>query len=669
MYDLGENDEGAAFVYHGSSSGLNPTANSTLEGNSIGANFGYSVSTAGDVNGDGYSDVIIGAHRYTNTESEEGAAFLYSGSSTGLIATPSWSAESNQADSRFGTSVSTAGDVNGDGFSDVILGARLHDNGESNEGTAFIYHGSSSGLNPTANWTGEGNQAEAQFGFSVSTAGDVNGDGYSDVIIGAVLYANGETGEGRAYVYKGSALGLNSTPIWTSESNQINARFGYSVSSAGDVNGDGYSDLIIGAPFYANGQTAEGKTFVYLGSASGISATADWTAESNVASAQFGYSVSTVGDVNGDGYSDVIIGANEFTNIQANEGKTFAYYGNSSKGMRSNLQQYQYSTSNLIGPHGKVSSDGQIRFGQFAKSPFGRTKGKLVYEYAATGSAFSSGDSITNSVSYTGNQSSFTNLGLTGTELTEDISGIPTYKNYRFRTRVKYDMVSNPYQVYGPWKYYESYQPLSFGSFKSQTSPLPVELTSFTAKIIEKKIVLNWLTATEVNNYGFEVQRSVVSLPTVVGDQRSEEGWDNIGFVEGHGNSNSLKSYSFTDKTMQYGKCSFRLKQIDFDGKFEYSDEIEIEVNMLPTEFALFQNYPNPFNPSTTIKYNLPVDSKVVMEIYNVLGEKVMTLINQEIKAGFNEVNFNASYLSSGIYIYRISAGEFNQVKKMMLLK
>ncbi|MBZ0183633.1 MAG: T9SS type A sorting domain-containing protein [Melioribacteraceae bacterium] len=194
-------------------------------------------------------------------------------------------------------------------------------------------------------------------------------------------------------------------------------------------------------------------------------------------------------------------------------------------------------------------------------------------------------------------------------------------------------------------------------------TPLPVELTSFTADLNENNVDLNWQTATEINNYGFEIQRSVVSV------QRSEEGWEKVGFVEGSGNSNSPKEYSFVDESAQNGKYSYRLKQIDFDGQFEYSDEIEVEVNNLPTEFSLLQNYPNPFNPTTTIKYSLPVDSKVLMEVYNILGEKVMTLINQEVKAGYNEVIFNANNLSSGIYTYTISTGEFNQVKKMMLLK
>jgi len=329
-YDNGEMNEGRAYVYYGSSSGLSLVPDWTAESDQADANFGWSVSTAGDVNGDGYSDVIVGAYGYDNGETDEGRAFVYYGSSSGLSQTPDWTGESDQIGAGFGVSVSTAGDVNGDGCSDVIIGAYSYDNGEMNEGRAFVYYGSSSGLSLTPDWTAESNQADAYFGISVSIAGDVNGDGYSDVIIGAYYYDNAETNEGRAFVYYGSASGLSQTPEWTAESNQIGAHFGWSVSTAGDVNGDGYSDVIVGAYRYDNGETNEGRAYVYYGSASGLSQAPDWTGESDQVYAFFGISVSTAGDVNGDGYSDVIVGANWYDNGQSDEGRAFAYYGSAS---------------------------------------------------------------------------------------------------------------------------------------------------------------------------------------------------------------------------------------------------------------------------------------------------------------------------------------------------
>src|SRR4029453_5711462 len=215
-----------------------------------------------------------------------------------------WTADSNQANSYFGFAVSTAGDVNADGYADVIVSAEGYDNGQTDEGRAFVYHGSAAGLVSTAAWTAESNQAGSYFGESVSTAGDVNGDGYSDVIVGAMSYSNGQSAEGRAYVYHGSATGLAATAAWTAESNQSASAFGVAVATAGDVNGDGYSDVIVGASGYSNDELSEGRAFPSHGPATGLVTAPSWTGESNQFASYYGLSVGTAGDVNGDGYSD-----------------------------------------------------------------------------------------------------------------------------------------------------------------------------------------------------------------------------------------------------------------------------------------------------------------------------------------------------------------------------
>jgi hypothetical protein len=332
-YSNGETEEGGAFVYHGRpESEPNDTSDWMVESDKESARFGWSVSSAGDVNGDGYSDVIVGAPYYDNGQSGEGMAFVYNGNFSGLPATPYWSAESDQEGAHFGSSVSSAGDVNNDGYSDVIVGAPLYDNVGTNEGLVFVYHGSPSGPSLSSDWLFTAGQENARVGTSVSSAGDVNGDGYSDVIIGARYYDNGETDEGAAFVYHGSSSGLPAAALadWFGEGNQAEASFGTSVSSAGDVNGDGYSDVIVGAPYYDNGNTEEGGAFVYHGSSSGLLASADWTAECDEDSAFFGWSVSSAGDINGDGYSDVIVGAYGADDSEVNDGKAGAYYGSAS---------------------------------------------------------------------------------------------------------------------------------------------------------------------------------------------------------------------------------------------------------------------------------------------------------------------------------------------------
>jgi FG-GAP repeat/FlgD Ig-like domain/FG-GAP-like repeat len=325
-YDNGESDEGRAYVFIGSPNGLSATPAWTAEGDQANARFGVSVASAGDVNGDGFCDVIVGATGYAASASNKGRAFLYFGSAAGLVTSPAWTADGGPT-SELGRSVATAGDVNGDGFSDVIVGAWFADNGQTDEGQAFVYHGAPSGLAASPAWTGEANQASAFYGFSVATAGDVNGDGFSDVIVGAWLADNGQTDEGRAFVYHGSAVGLATTAAWTGESNQTNAFYGWSVSTAGDVDGDGFCDVIVGSYSYDNTPADEGAAFVYRGSGLGLATTAAWSFESGQSNSEFGVSVATAGDVNGDGFADVIVGAPSYDNGETNEGRATIYRG------------------------------------------------------------------------------------------------------------------------------------------------------------------------------------------------------------------------------------------------------------------------------------------------------------------------------------------------------
>jgi len=308
---------------------ISTIASWTTESNLTNAQLGTSVSSAGDVNGDGYSDIIVGSSGWANGQAGEGRVQLHYGSSLGPSVAISWSYETDQIGAvlGFGNSVATAGDVNGDGYSDIIVGAPYFDNGETNEGRVFVFHGSATGLSATPDWIAESNQANALFGYAVNCAGDVNGDGYSDVVIGAYQFDGGEFYEGRVFVYHGSATGLSAVANWTAESNQVNAIFGFSVASAGDVNGDGYSDVIVGAPRFDNGQTNEGRAFVYHGSAVGLSATANWTTESNQANSQSGFSVSSAGDRNNDGYSDVVVGIPYYASILANDGRAVVHNG------------------------------------------------------------------------------------------------------------------------------------------------------------------------------------------------------------------------------------------------------------------------------------------------------------------------------------------------------
>jgi hypothetical protein len=195
--------------------------------------------------------------------------------------------------------------------------------------------------------------------------------------------------------------------------------------------------------------------------------------------------------------------------------------------------------------------------------------------------------------------------------------------------------------------------------WKRPLSEVPVEFVSFTAEASGNDVVLKWSTATETNNRGFTVERSL---------QQGNKIWQQIGFVNGSGTSTERRAYTFHDKDVMNGKYSYRLKQEDFKGSFNYSGAVEVEVGG-PAEFALEQNYPNPFNPTTNINYSLDKDGFVTLKVFNSLGQQVAELVRGFEKTGNHKVTFDGSGLSSGIYYYRIESGSNTLVKKMMLIK
>lgn len=216
--------------------------------------------------------------------------------------------------------------------------------------------------------------------------------------------------------------------------------------------------------------------------------------------------------------------------------------------------------------------------------------------------------------------------------------------------------------VYIAFRYYALDQwRLYLDSIYVENSIIPVELSSFNASVYGNNVTLSWKTVTEINNKGFEVQRS------------NGRDFKSVSFINGYGTTSQPQVYSYTDKSLQAGKYFYRLKQIDFDGKSEFSSVVEVEV-LGPKEFNLAQNFPNPFNPSTTINFSLASDSKVTLKIFNILGQELLTLINGNYPSGNHKIDFDGSNFNSGVYIYRIDASgidgkTFSATKKMILNK
>lgn len=309
---------------------LSHTPSWTAEGDQIDAELGY--MAAGDFNGDGFGDVAVGIDKFSNEYEGAGAAFLYYGSSQGLSKTPGWSAEGDQAWEHFAGRWQSlgAGDFNGDGYSDVIIGAQTYDGDKVDEGRAWIYYGSPTGPSSEPGWTAEIDQAVALFGQSVGTAGDVNGDGYDDAFVGALTYDATLVDQAAVFLFYGSPTGPKTVPDWQGLGVESGSRYGAAAATAGDVNGDGFDDFVVGERWYTGGTTYQGRVYLYLGSADGLARDAAWIYQPWQAYATSGMSVGTAGDVNGDGFSDLILDVHRWHRTMSDQGRSLVFYGSAS---------------------------------------------------------------------------------------------------------------------------------------------------------------------------------------------------------------------------------------------------------------------------------------------------------------------------------------------------
>ncbi len=338
---FGDDNDGAVWVYAGSMNGLGMDADWIYESDNPGANFGLSADAAGDVNGDGYGDIVIGAPGYQKPDWSRGAAYVFHGSAAGLFQEPDAMLRmtTGQGVSLFGYSVAGAGDIDGDGYDDVAVGVGDYDPGDGIRRWAiFVYYGSADGIVDDPDIVVPGENAKA-YSIHVARAGDVNGDGHADLIVGDAYYLNTQTQEGAAFVYAGSPDGIDPTPIWEVRSDQPHQSwFALRVAGAGDVNGDGFDDVLVGAQGYERPGLPDGAAFLYFGSPAGPSFDPDWAGYPNGyvqqtehSDASYGQSLDGVGDLDVDGFDDIVIGARSFTSSAdaPSSGVVFVYRGSS----------------------------------------------------------------------------------------------------------------------------------------------------------------------------------------------------------------------------------------------------------------------------------------------------------------------------------------------------
>lgn len=607
--DAGGSSAGRAYVF----SGRTGDTLYVFTGEAIRDHFGTSVASAGDVNNDGYDDLIVGAPFNASTGRSTGRCYVYSGLNGNVM----YIFTGERAHDNFGFSVATAGDVNGDGYDDVIVGAYLHDGSgrpgdpAENTGRAYVYSGRFGNL--IHEFSGE--ETGNGFGASVASAGDVNGDGYDDLIIGAFANGAGGAQAGRAYVHSG----VDGELLYVFTGEAVRDRLGASVASAGDVNADGYADLIVGAYRNDAGGEDAGRAYVY----SGLTGDTLYVFSGEATGDEFGIPVASAGDVNGDGHDDLIIGGRSNGAIGARAGRAYIYSGIDGVTLRVLTGEVAGDRLGIsVASAGDVDNDGydDLIVGATGNDAGGEDAGR-AYVYLGRPSAVVHLDikpgSCPNPLSIRGRDSkskAILPVALLGTE-DFDVRDI--------------DVSSLTFEGVSPFRH----------NFAEVSAPPEV--------IVECGCV-------EESSDGYE--------DLILKFYRSE-------IIDVLGDLHGVSELQLTLKGRLGDGEEFTARDCIVIRPKEGAGSGPIDGAGIPDDFTLIGNYPNPFNPVTKINFGLPKASHVTIDVYNILGQKVVTLLNERRPAGYHSVSWYASDASSGVYLYILKADGFSDKRKMLLLK
>jgi hypothetical protein len=625
--DVSGTDNGIIQIQFGSSGGL--LAGPQWAPSQASGSFGYSAAAAGDVNGDGYDDIIIGAPLTGLT----GRAYCWFGGPFGPSdAGPEWGAEQGGVGAWFGCSVSGAGDVNGDGYADVIVGALYDETDQANEGRAYLYLGSAYGLANWPVWSCEGNQVNGNLGVSVSGAGDVDGDGFDDVVVGEykrnVPLFGGQLilpEVGRVYVFQGGQTGLSGTPATILEGSTSYMNFGSSVSTAGDVDGDGYSDILVAARYADSPLTDEGQVFVYRGSAAGVSTTAHWTYHSGQGLANLGASIACAGDVNGDGLSDVIVGANfaDRNNYQDN-GEAMVFAGpltgsSATTPIWSFAGQQSYENlGNAVGSGGDINGDGfsDVLTGSPGWSGSYYGQGRMLVFY---GNGLEFPESALSLAVQQRRGDNSAPMGLKAD------AGVPPTMRLRANAR----------------------SAAGWGKLRLEWEVKP-QGVMFDGQNLGRGAWANFgpLDSGPIN---LQPGTSIHWRARVVGNSPHQP---HSRWLSPQGNG---------------------AQEADVSTRSSGTSGVELP-GRLPRSALLVAAAPNPFNPSTSIRFEVPRAGQVRVDLFDLRGWLVRTLVDEARPVGptavvWDGLDLNGQPVASGAYHVRVEAGGQSGSVRVLLLK
>lgn len=614
---------------------LATTPTQTLLGLQLDDQMGYSIASAGDINNDGFGDMIVGAIMYDNGHTNEGAAFIYYGSSTGLAATPDVILESNGNNLRFGYSLAAA-DFNNDNFSDVVVGAPQYTNGagEAYEGAVYIYYGSASGPINTPTIL-EGGRGGARMGTSVAV-GDLDGNGIPDIASGALGFNNMGAlynGQGGVYVFYGISSGFNTTPVMLVPALQGGVTFGGSITgvSIGNFNGDTYQDLVVGAHGYDEGLTNQGAVYLYLGSSTGVPTTYSKLFTSGQANAYLGSSVAFAGDLNKDGYDDIAAGAPYYTGTLNREGAVFVYYGTTESSTNTQIVLSTIADTymgTVVTGGGDLDGDGfdDLAAGAYNYAFDPDTRGGVfVFGGSSTGlqttPMFTRQENVTNII---GSSLAFAR-NINGANGLHLAVGMPNYTG-------------------------GVYENASIALYAGEPNTLPVTLNQFNAKLLNNgEVEITWDTYSEQMNSHFEVLRSSN------GTQFSF-----LGRVNGQLNANSHSFYKLIDKSPHSGNNFYRLVQYDVDGASKILGTTMVAVGASNINLEV---YPNPTADFVNINFRGQEYKKA--ELVDLAGRVFYS--QKPTTTGI--FSFNLSGLGKGVYIIRLYSNDGNIISKQVVKK